>query len=355
MRIAMVANAAATHTQRWARAAALSGHEVRLFSVRDHAIEGVEVVSYVKPRAVRPSRIALAAGYARLRYGLAADLDRFDPDVVHAHYASTNGYVVALATSKPTILTVWGTDVVPKPGRSLSPAQKHRVAKAIENASIVTSASEFMANHVRAIMPNKVIEIVPFGVDMSLFVREPLPDNQDLLIAKSLEHRYGIGFVIEAMDMVVASVPAATLTIAGDGTQRQALERLAAKSAAEIHFLGKVDHDELPSHMAAAAAIVNPTIVDESFGVVVLEAQAVGRPVVSTRVGAVPDVCIEGQTALLVPPRDPIAMADAIIEVLQGRRLHDAPSIGPSLVRAKFTWEASVARMNQLYAELGHA
>ena len=350
MRVAMVANAAATHTQRWARAMVGCGHELRLFSVRDHPIEGVEVVAFLKTQSADPSRAALAAGYLRLRYGLTQQLDSFDPDLVHAHYASTNGYITALVTRKPTILTVWGTDVVPRPGRSLSQPQKYRSQKAIKSASVVTSASEFMADHVRAIVPDAAIEIVPFGVDASLFAPAPKQDNQDLLIAKSLETRYGIGFVIEAMERVIDSVPDAKLIIAGDGTLRADLERLAAKSPADIRFIGKIDHDALPAHMAAAALIINPTIVEESFGVVVLEAQAVGRPVVSTRVGAVSDVCIEGQTALLVPPRDPDAMADALIDVLKGRRLQDAFSVGPRFVEDGFTWQESVAKMNELYS-----
>jgi glycosyltransferase involved in cell wall biosynthesis len=325
------------------------GHELRVFSVRDHRIENVDVVPYLKTRSHRPSRAALAAGYIRLRFGLSRGLDEFGPDIVHAQYASTNGYIAAGASSKPTILTVWGTDVVPKPGRTLSLPQKYRVRKAIDNATVVTSASEFMAGHVRIVAPNQEIDIVPFGVDTSLFSATPMPDRQNLLIAKSLEPRYGIRFVIDAMSLVIRSVPGATLTIAGDGSLRGDLERLAAASAADISFIGRVDHDELPAHMAAAAAIINPTIVDESFGVVVLEAQAAGRPVVSTRVGAIPDVCLENQTALLVPPMDSAAMADAIIDVLAGRSLQDASSIGPSFVENGFTWRASVEKMNRLY------
>lgn len=355
MKVAMVANAAATHTQRWARAMEGCGHEVRVFSVRDHPIEGVDVVPYLKEESTHPSRVALAGGYIRLRYGLAGQLDRFSPDIVHAHYASTNGYIVAMSTSTPTILTVWGTDVVPRPGRSLSPAQKHRARKAIENASVLTSASEFMAEHVRTIVPRKPIEIVPFGVDPSLFAATPMPDNQNLLVAKSLEPRYGVRYVIEAMSRVNESVPGAALTIAGDGSLRRSLERLAADSAADIRFIGKVNHDELPTHMAAAAAIINPTIVDESFGVVVLEAQSTGRPVVATRVGAVADVCLEDQTALLVPPRDSVAMADAIIAVLDGQRLQEAASIGPSFVAEGFTWQESVEKMNHLYSTTANA
>ena len=350
----MIANAAATHTMRWASAMAHEGHEVLLLSVRDRHIEGVDVVSFLGAHNADPSRTALAAGYTRLRLGLARELASFGPDVVHAHYASTNGYIAALAHARPVLLTVWGTDVVPKPGGSLSAAQRHRARRAIEHASVVTSASPFMADHVRRIVPDVPVEIVPFGVDLDLFRSATPPTGYGVLIAKSLEHRYGIDIAIEAMAEVVRVVPGAHLTIAGDGSQRASLEREAASSTAPVRFLGTVPHAELPLLMTRSAVVVNPTIVDESFGVVVLEAQAVGRPVASTRVGAVPDVCIEGSTALLVPPHDPHAMAVAIIEALTGG-LPDAAEIGPPFVQEHFSWQDSVAEMSALYSVVADA
>jgi glycosyltransferase involved in cell wall biosynthesis len=328
---------------------AKTGHEVRLFSVRDHAIEGVDVVSYLDASSAQPSRFKLASGYARLRFGLAKALKVFDPDIVHAHYASTNGYIVAGATMKPTILTVWGTDVIAPPGRTLSSTQRHRAARAISSASVVTSASEFMAGHVKAIASDADVKVIPFGVDTSLFAPSPPPDVPLVLVAKSLEPRYGIEHVIEAMDLVAASIPGASLTIAGAGSLRGRLEGHAERSRADIRFVGRVPHGELPTLMASAAVIVNPTVVDESFGVVILEAQAIGRPVVATRVGAVPSVCLEDRTALLVPPRDQGAMATAIIAVLERRALSDAPLLGPVFVDRNFTWRRSVEQMNDLY------
>jgi glycosyltransferase involved in cell wall biosynthesis len=350
----MIANAAATHTKRWATAMANEGHDVRLLSVRHRNIEGVDVVSFASNHDTDPSRTGLAAGYARLRLGLPKELASFGPDIVHAHYASTNGYIAALAHAGPTLLTVWGTDIIPKPGGSLSATHRHRARRAIEHASLVTSTSPFMASHVRDLVPDAPVEIVPFGVDLDLFSPSQPPAGYGVLIAKSLEQRYGIDVVIDAMDEVARAVPDASLTIAGDGSRRGFLEKKAADCAAPVQFMGAVPHGDLPALMSRSAVIVNPTVVDESFGVVILEAQAIGRPVVSPRVGAVPDVCLEGRTALLVPPHDPHAMATAIIETLQGG-LPDAPDDGPRFVREQFTWKASVDRMNALYSVVADA
>jgi len=305
-------------------------------------------------RDTDPSSVGLTVGYARLRLGLPKELASFGPDIVHAHYASTNGYIAALAHARPTLLTVWGTDIIPKPGRNLSPSHRHRARKAVEHASLITSTSPYMADHVRDLVPETPVEIVPFGVDLNLFSPSPPPTGFEILIVKSLEQRYGIDVVIDAMGEVMRAVPGASLTIAGDGSQRAFLETRAADCAAPVEFMGAVPHGDLPVLMSRSAVVVNPTVVDESFGVVILEAQAVGRPVVSPRVGAVPDVCLEGRTALLVPPHDPYAMATAIIDTLQGG-LPNASVDGPRFVSERFTWKASVDRMNALYSVVADA
>jgi len=351
MRIAFIANAAATHTQRWTATMAHRGHEVRLYSVRHVPIAGVDVVSTLDADNTRPSALDIAWGYARLRGRLARETARFDPDIVHAHYASTNGYMAALTHVHPVILTVWGTDVVPKPGRRLSVSQRYRARRAIRHADVVTSTSEFMAHHVRRLTEPKRLEVIPFGVDTRLFA--PMPPTADpvVLVAKSLEARYGVDHVIRAMPQVIDVVAGARLVIAGDGRLRSSLETLAARCNVPTVFLGNLPHSELPNQMAAAAVVVNPTIVDESFGVVVLEAQAVGRPVVATRVGAVPTVCLEGDTATLVPPGNEHALASALIDVLQHRTLTRADVHGPSFVSGDYSWAASVEAMESLYFE----
>lgn len=348
----MVANAASTHTQRWSRAMAERGHTVAVFSVRHNPIEGVEVVSTIPHNHNTRSTSAIAAGYIKLRRTLGPKLKAFQPDLVHVHYASTNGYITALVGTRPTLLTVWGTDVVPRPGKNLSALQRHRVRRAIAHADIVTSTSEFMANHVRNVAEPKRMELVPFGVDLAQFKPTPAPRSKTVLVAKSLEPRYGIGFVITAMEIVSKSMPGARLVIAGDGSLRSQLEETAAASPAHVSFRGHVPHDDLAAAIASADIVVNPTVVDESFGVVVLEAQAMGRPVVATRVGAVPTVCIEDETAILVEPSNPRAMATAILEVLRGERLQQAGAAGPAFVRQGFDWNRSITEMEHLYEDL---
>lgn len=343
MKILTIANAASAHTVRWTQALADRNHDVTVLSVRNRPIDGVEVIGMSEDP--NPNGARLVAGYVRLPFAIS----RRKSDVVHAHYASTNGYAVAVARATPTVLTVWGTDVVPKPGRELRNTQRHRARVAIRHADAVTSASPYLADAVEKIVPAVETTIVPFGVDTKKFrTHGPSPARPTVLIAKNLEDKYGVEYVIRAMQIVGSEHATARLVVAGDGRRRALLERMAQDAGVEATFLGRVDHDDLPGLMADASVVVNPTIVDESFGVVLLEAQAVGRPVVTTAVGNVANVTIPGTTAVLVPPNDPTALATAVSSVLRGEALVDAASAGPSFVADHFEWNACVDKMEQL-------
>src|SRR5262249_8091336 len=122
---------------------------------------------------------------------------------------------------------------------------------------------------------------------------------------------------IEAFALVREGFPDATLTIAGYGSEEQRLRRLAASLApGAIRFVGRVDPPDMPALLDAADVFVNSSVVDNQ-PVSVLEAFAVGLPVVSTPTGDIVNMVRDGETGLLVPPRDPTSMAKAVISLLE--------------------------------------
>ena len=113
-----------------------------------------------------------------------------------------------------------------------------------------------------------------------------------------------------------------------------------------VTFLGKVAHDAVPALMDTFDVLVNPTVVPEAFGVVVLEGSASGLAVVASNVGGVPEVCIDGTTGIMIPPRDPRALADAVNRLASDPSLRRSMGVaGRALVDEHFEWSTSVTAM----------
>jgi glycosyltransferase involved in cell wall biosynthesis len=125
--------------------------------------------------------------------------------------------------------------------------------------------------------------------------------------------RLGPQKAVATLLVALEAVPDVTLLVAGDGPERAALERRSAELGlvGRVRFLGSVPRETVLGLFRAADASVLPSAW-ENFPHTVVEALAVGCPVIATAVGGVPEVVVDGENGLLVPPRDPAALATAI-------------------------------------------
>lgn len=146
--------------------------------------------------------------------------------------------------------------------------------------------------------------------------RERLPLRPRFLSIRNFESHYRVDVVIRMFALIKPRFPDATLTVAGYGPEERQLRCLAASlSVNGIHFVGRVEPDNVPHLFDQADIFLNAAQVDNQ-PVSVLEAFATGLPVVSTRVGDLANMLQNGAAGCLVPPGDPVAMADAVIGLL---------------------------------------
>ena len=137
-----------------------------------------------------------------------------------------------------------------------------------------------------------------------------------------LVHRKGIDTVLRALPTIIQTCPNVAYVIAGTGPDRPRLERLAACLGVRdrLCFVGDIGHNRLPLYYSAADLFVMPARQNppdvEGFGLVFLEANACGTPVIGGRTGGIPEAIREGETGLLVPPNAPDALAAAATHVL---------------------------------------
>ncbi len=197
-------------------------------------------------------------------------------------------------------------------------------------------------------------EVVPNVVDLARF--SPSPDwgteaaGLRIVVARNLEPIYDVATAIRAFARVQGVFPDARLVVAGTGPERGRLESLVAelKLGASVEFVGRLDRDAMAELYRSAAVMLNSSLVDNMPNSV-LESLASGVPVVSTRVGGVPYIVQDGQTALLVPPGEAQAMGDAICRLLRDRSLALALRQAGLQEVLQYRWQAVRGQLLAVY------
>jgi glycosyltransferase involved in cell wall biosynthesis len=266
--------------------------------------------------------LVLAIPLFLLSFALAARRAAQGADLVHAHWLPSA--LPALATRRPFVVQLWGTDV------ELALRVKWIARLALRRARLVICASEALADAARALGVQDV-RIVANGVSVPDEVGEP-NDPPHVLFVGRLSEEKGILELLAATE----GIPR---VIVGDGPLRDAVS----------DAVGFVPPDGLGPFFERASVVVCPSR-REGYGVVAREAMAYGRPVVASAVGGLIDAVDDGITGLLVPPRDVPALRMAIERLLADaelrRRLGEAARAS---ARERFSWGAATAATIQAY------
>jgi glycosyltransferase involved in cell wall biosynthesis len=234
-------------------------------------------------------------------------------DLIHAHWLGSG--LVAATCGKPFVVQLWGTDVeLARRMRPLARAVLRRARLTIcPSTALAESARELGAREVR---------VIPSGVEIPASVGEEA-EPPEVLFAGRLSREKGILELVQAADGL-------NLVVAGDGPLREQVPGA----------LGFVPHEELGPLYERAAVVACPSH-REGFGVVCAEAMAYGRPVVAGAVGGLLDLVVDGETGLLVPPRDVGALRAALQRLLGDRDLRQRlGAAARERIRQRFAWPA---------------
>ncbi|MBN1438486.1 MAG: glycosyltransferase family 4 protein [Anaerolineales bacterium] len=209
--------------------------------------------------------------------------------------------------------------------------------------------------------PAQKIEVVPYGIDADSFARSAHPGKFRREIGAGgesivgfvgrLTRQKGVDILLRAFASVERELPAARLVLAGDGPDRPALERLAhSLGLRRARFLGW--RDDAADVMAGADLLAIPSRW-EGFGLVALEAMALGKPVVAADVSALPEIVVPEETGLLVSPGDPAGLAESIRALAADRpRAERMGRAGSERVRKEFPVEKMAERTVKAYRKI---
>ena len=234
---------------------------------------------------------------------------------------------------------------------------KLREKSALRIPDILLCVSNDTAQGVMAVgIPQHRVHTVYNGIDMHridmwrrcLPSPPPFSSNGSIILTVSrLEEYKGIQRVIKAMPKILAEVPSARYVVAGDGSYRKELMRLAHESPARdsIVFLGAVTDDQKFACYERCSLFVLPSS-EEGFGLVYLEANAFGKAAIGGDIMAVPEVINHGETGLLVDPFDVDSIADAVVSLLRNPdEMHRLGDAGRKRVISDFTWDVAAKKV----------
>jgi glycosyltransferase involved in cell wall biosynthesis len=247
----------------------------------------------------------LAAGTMAVRRAV----DELKPDIVHAHWWFPSGLLtLGLTDEMPVITTMHGSDVrLARKVKFVHPLFR----RVMSHSAGVTAVSSWLAGEARAMAPRARVDVAPMPADTALFgpTREPRKPGAFLFVGR-LNAQKGLRDVLEALAW---SGGTTSLDVVGDGDDAQALRAQADKLgvASRVRWHGAVNRQALPSLYSRALATIVPS-KQEGLGLVAVESQLCGTPVIAYRSGGLPDVVKPESGGSLVPAGDVRALADAM-------------------------------------------
>ncbi len=350
-----------------ARGLVAAGDEVTVYGSTSRGWE--EFDESAPYRVVREPTHTLLPTPTVARHALAL-IERWRPDVVVFGAAFPLGLLgrrIRARTGIPYIGFTHGLEVstARAPGGS-------RLLRAIgRDASAVTFVSRWCRDLLQpAFGPGPRYELLPPAVDPAFHAgvdgtrireRYGFGDDPVVVCVSRLVQRKGQDQLIAALAELRRRVPGARLLLVGGGAHLVELTELARRYGVSdwVHLTGEVDESELPAHYAAGDVFAMPCrerrggLEVEAFGIVFIQAQAIGRPVVAGNIGGVPDALDPGRTGLLVDGTSVTAVTDALASLLgDPQRATDMGDAGARFVAEHFTWDRRTAELRALLADV---
>lgn len=290
---------------------------------------------------------------------LAQILKRERVSLIHAHCFDPTlaGLIAARLAQIPFVFTRHHSDHNIRLGKKWHTKIDSMCARNAHHVIAVSEATRQIMIDVERV-PDTQITVVYNGMEA---LREPtvesisqtkrelgIADQHICLVIGRLHEEKGHRFLFDALPDIIERVGPVTVLLAGDGSQRAELESEVRERnlTHSVNFLGR--RGDIPELISLASVVVLPSLA-ESFGFAALEAMSLGKPVVATTTGGLPEVVADGETGMLVPPADSLNLKDAVCRVLQSPASALAMGEAGRVRAAQFTFERMIGGYENVY------
>ena len=206
--------------------------------------------------------------------------------------------------------------------------------------------------------------LIPNGIDVERFSNDVSPiadfcdDKLNILFVGRLEERKGIAHLLQAYEQVKRECPGSRLIVVGPRSTSSTNGRhdfeqeVASRGVKDVVFAGYVSEADLPRYYHAADVFCAPAIGKESFGIILLEAMAAGKPIIASEITGYSQLVTSGEEGLLVPPKDKEALAQALISLLGDQSLRHQMGARGKRKAGKYSWKNVAQQTLDYYAQL---
>ncbi|AEG18294.1 glycosyltransferase family 4 protein [Methanobacterium paludis] len=348
------------------------GHEIDVFTTSIDSKDSLETYPHMK---VHRYGTTMKIASANPSFKLIFKPLNHDVDIIHAHspipYSDIPALIYAKRKKVPFILTYQydgqetGGSFIRNAGVFLY--NKVFINKVLDYADVIIATTNSYANESKFLKGYKdKIVVIPNGINIeevtTSYSKEEcrnklkLPDNENLILfLGSLVPYKGPDILLKALHRVKKEIPDVKLILAGRGPMLTELEELSKKLGLDenIEFLGFVDESLKPLYFKASNVFCLPsTTMAESFGIVNLEAMASGIPIVSSKLGGIPDIVKDGENGLLVKPGDVEGLADALIYLLKNEDVRGKMGDDGLKKVKRYSWEKIAEETEKIYKKL---
>jgi len=273
----------------------------------------------------------------------------------HGYKADLYGYIAARRSSKPIVATCHNW----LGGTAALEIYNHLDRMVLKKFNALAAVSDSVAQRLLdSGVSAKKIRTIANGIDVPAFERaHPLPalnldESKVVGMVARLDLQKGFEYLLRAARDLCVAFPTLKVVIVGDGPDREAIEGMIQRFGLLSNVILAGPHSDMPSIYAALDIFVLPSL-NEGLPMTILEAMAASKPVIATRVGAIPSVIKDGETGLLVEPGDTHGLRSAVARLLSQPDLCSRMGAAGHLwVSRNYTSAAMAVKYRQMYDEI---
>lgn len=358
------------------------GHKVKVLS---SDVKGPDMFNDYEFKTIPSnflSKIVHHLFYFRSYIATRKAIKEFKPDIIHFHtIISCSPSIFFAIRNIPAIMTIHGPEefILKLMPWLLLPSDYKKVPFDLNNLNTVgklhyiyyrflqrpiyrfamlrikifIAPSKYFAKLIKQDVPAEKIRQIYNGINLPS--AKPLTNNTKVLYVGRLEKSKGVDYLIRAFADVISKIPEASLHIVGDGSCRSDLEKLASDLSLNrnVVFRGWLHSEQsMLDEYKNTSMLVIPSVWPENLPTVCIEAHAVGRPVIGTQTGGIPELIKDGQTGYIVPIKDISALRDAILKFLENRETLNFMSRESVISAKQFSVANFVDQIESLYKEI---